>query len=807
MLAGLLASSLASPRLFQTVAELYFAGCAYAVLMIAWNLRTFTADDFALTAARLLALAGVLELLHALSAPGLDLIPNSTLGMSLQFSIAAGFVLAGGFLVAPFIVGRRINEPVAVFLTLAVGTALVASIVWFDVFPATLTQAGAFSAFARVSPLVCALALIGGVAILHYRRLGPERNARWELSCALLAMAGWQLSLSAFPAPTRPQTIVSHTLMVAAAYLLYRAVAETGLTVPAGLLLEHLKKDKAKSEQTYQALFDQVPVGVATFAADGHLRDCNESFTRLAGATREELLGTGPGTLCDRRIAPAIEKALAGEAGEYAGSFHSNGRDVQKWISLRSEPLTNGAGELEGCIAVVTDLTEGKQSEELIERLAFTDELTGLANRRLLHDRLRQAIAAAERSHQQVAVASVNLDRFRTVNDSFGITVGDSLLRAVAARLSELMRRSDTVCRSGGDQFILLVPGVKRASDAIAIADKICESFKRPWSVAEHEFHITASVGMAMYPADAPDAETLIEQSRTAMRGAKQEGGDCCHFYALSMNERASERFAMETALRRALDLDSAQSEGLLVCYQPQVLLKTGQVVGVEALVRWQHPELGMLSPARFIPLAEETQLITHLDRYVLRRACCEAHAWQELTGRSFRLAVNVSARQFRRHDLVTVVGTALQESGLPPECLELEITETVAMAGAERTAQILGQLQDLGVSIALDDFGTGFSSLSHLRQLPIDRLKVDCSFVTNLEDDPSAAAIIKAVLGLGETLGIAVMAEGVETPTQADYLISSGCREAQGYLYARPLSHADCEGLLVSHDTLPTAD
>jgi diguanylate cyclase (GGDEF)-like protein len=423
---------------------------------------------------------------------------------------------------------------------------------------------------------------------------------------------------------------------------------------------------------------------------------------------------------------------------------------------------------------------------------------------------MRQAIAVAERNQSQVAVVSVNLDRFKTVNDSLGSAVGDLLLQAVAKRLTELLRRGDTLCRAGGDQFILLMPDVRRAADTLAIAEKIGESFKRPWKIDDHEFHMTTSIGVAIYPADGTDAGTLIEQAQTAMRRAKQDGGDCCHFYALSMNERAAERFAMETALRRALDtenIDESRGDGnghqLLVFYQPQVDIETGAVVGIEALVRWQHPELGLLPPGSFIPLAEETALIARIDCYVLHQACHQACAWQALIGRPLRLAVNLSSRQFERNDLLQIVESALAESGLPAEQLEIEITETVAMAGNDHTRDILGQLQAMGVSVALDDFGTGFSSLVHLCQLPINRLKVDRSFVMNLEDDASAAAIVDGVLGMGKTLGVDVLAEGVETRAQANYLLSAGCHEVQGFLYSRPLSPDDLEKMLVSDNVL----
>ena len=575
-----------------------------------------------------------------------------------------------------------------------------------------------------------------------------------------------------------------------------------------------LRVDVDTGHEDYRALFEQVPLGVVTFDVAGKLRDCNDYFCQLVSLPREQLAGAPAADMRDPGFAAAIAAALTGEPCRHEGPLSILG-SIDKWVSLRAEPHVNGHGDgsRDGCIAIVTDMTEGKNNEQLIERLAFTDSLTGLANRTLLRDRMRQAIAAAERNRSQVAVVSVNLDRFKIINDSLGSAVGDLLLQAVAKRLTKLLRRGDTLCRSGGDQFILLTPDVKRTADTIAIAEKIGESFKKLWIIGDHEFHITASIGVAIYPADGTDEGTLIEQAQTAMRRAKKEGGDCCHFYALSMNERAAERFAMETALRRALDADHAEDlehagakHQLLVYYQPQIDLETSAVVGIEALVRWQHPDLGLIPPMRFIPLAEETALIARIDCYVLHHACRQARAWQDLLGRPLRLAVNLSARQFERADLLKVVESALAESGLSPHQLELEITETVAMAGSEHTTHILGQLPNMGVSIALDDFGTGFSSLVHLCQLPINRLKVDRSFVMNLEKDTGAAAIVDGVLGMGKTLGVDVLAEGVETREQANYLSNAGCHEVQGFLYSRPLSSEDCEKMLLSHDILGVA-
>jgi diguanylate cyclase (GGDEF)-like protein len=430
-----------------------------------------------------------------------------------------------------------------------------------------------------------------------------------------------------------------------------------------------------------------------------------------------------------------------------------------------------------------------------IEHLAYHDALTGLPNRPLFIDRLIVSLAQAPRAKQKLAVFFLDLDRFKDVNDSLGHSVGDALLKAVAERIRSCVREGDTVARFGGDEFTLLVPRLEHVEDVGKIAQKILETLKIPFLIADRELFAPASIGISIYPGDGTDAETLVRNADTAMYRAKEQGRDNYQLYAPAMNVRALERLALENMLRKAL----AQQE-LRVFYQPMVDLRTSTIVGVEALVRWQHPELGLLSPAHFISVAELSGLIVPIGNWVLRTACRQTRQWQKRFGFPMRVSVNLSARQFQQPDLAIQVLRALQDSGLEPSALDLEITESSAMQNAENTIHALRDLKALGIRIAMDDFGTGYSSLSYLKRFPIDTLKLDKSFVEDVCTDSSDAAIAEAVVLLAHSLNLSVVAEGVETEEQLEFFRRLGCDHIQGYLFSAPVSAVELEALLVEN-------
>jgi diguanylate cyclase (GGDEF)-like protein len=407
-------------------------------------------------------------------------------------------------------------------------------------------------------------------------------------------------------------------------------------------------------------------------------------------------------------------------------------------------------------------------------------------------DHLILALAQASRASQKVAVFFLDLDRFKDINDSLGHSTGDVLLRSVAERIRHCVREGDTVARFGGDEFTLLIPRIENVDDAANIARKVHETLKIPFTIGERELFITTSIGISMYPSDGLDPETLVRNADTAMYRAKDSGRDNYQMYAPAMNARAVERLALENMLRRAVENDE-----LVLFYQPLVLAETKRVVGVEALIRWQHPDLGLLSPAHFISAAELSGLIVPIGNWVLRTACRQTKLWQKRIDPDLSVSVNLSARQFQQANLIDEVRTVLEDTGLPPRKLELEITESNAMQNAENTIHTLRELKQLGVCIAMDDFGTGYSSLNYLKRFPFDTLKLDRSFVRDVCTESSDAAIVSAAIAMAHSLNLHVVAEGVETQEQLEFLKQQKCDRIQGYLFSPPLPLEKIEAYL----------
>ena len=435
------------------------------------------------------------------------------------------------------------------------------------------------------------------------------------------------------------------------------------------------------------------------------------------------------------------------------------------------------------------------RAEERVEHQAHYDLLTDLPNRVMFNDRLILALAHANRHRKMLAILFVDLDRFKTIVDTLGHAIGDHVLRGVAERLSGSLEEGDTLARLGGDEFVILLPQIHRADKAVKLAQKVLEALKPAFYFSGHELHITTSIGIALYPYDGEDADTLLKNADTALYRAKEQGRNNYQLYTPAMNARAFERLALENSLRKALE-----RKEFLLHYQPQQDLKTGEITGMEALLRWQHPDLGLVYPAEFISLAEETGLIVPLGEWVLRTAAAQNKAWQKSGLPPLVVAVNLSARQFQHHDLVESVARVLKETGLDARWLELEITESIAMQNADYTIIILRDLKEMGIQISMDDFGTGYSSLSYLKKFPIDTLKIDQSFVRDLSTDANDAAIANAIIVLAHSLKLKVVAEGVETAEQKAFLKEHDCDKTQGYLFSNPVPAALFENLIRQH-------
>ncbi len=495
----------------------------------------------------------------------------------------------------------------------------------------------------------------------------------------------------------------------------------------------------------------------------------------------------------------SYEKAFQART-RFSIEYRRKRRDgAYRWLLDSGGPRFHPDGELAGFIGSCLDITERKRAEEearsrdvQIHQLAYHDALTGLPNRVLLLDRLGQALAQAERDGAQIAVLYIDLDRFKTINDTLGHPAGDELLRQVASRLRTVVREGDTVARLGGDEFVILLLHVLTARDAAQVAIKALGAMSVPFSVIGHELHATTSIGLGMFPKDGTDAETLLKHADTALYQAKDRGRQQYQFFDARMNAQAHERLLLENHLRRAL----LRGE-LSLHYQPQIDLRSDAVVGVEALLRWQHPERGMVPPDEFIPIAEETGLIAEIGEWVLRTACNQASTWQAAGLPPVRMAVNLSVRQLlRQFDLPGLVGAVLRDSGLAAPSLDLEITESTLLADPGHAIEVLRELHGMGLQITVDDFGTGYSSLSYLKRLPLDRIKIDQSFVRDIPDADDVV-IVQTILAMAKQLKIGVVAEGVETLAQCQFLREQRCEEAQGYLFSHPLRAEACAELL----------
>jgi diguanylate cyclase (GGDEF)-like protein/PAS domain S-box-containing protein len=551
------------------------------------------------------------------------------------------------------------------------------------------------------------------------------------------------------------------------------------------------------AEHTYRMMVEAMNEGVITLAEDGTILYCNRCFADMLNMPLDKIAGSLLQTFVSPFNVATVDQMLQGVVRHKAEIWlrDAHGAELPVFLSpkilhIKDEPTI--------IYMVAMDLTSHKQYEARLEYQANYDALTGLANRNRLHDRLRQAIVSAQRYGHQIAVAFIDLDHFKFINDSLGHHIGDQLLKAVAARLKSCMRENDTVARHGGDEFVVVID--HSAEKVISmLMPKILASVAEPVMVDERELQVTCSIGFSLYPMDGLDADTLLKNADAAMYRAKEQGRNNVQFYTHELNQKIRKRLVMESILRHAL----ARGEFFLH-YQPQVALQTGCVIGVEALIRWNHASEGVIAPSDFIPLAEELGLIVPIGEWVLRTACAQMKAWQQAGLPKISVAVNLSARQFRQRDLAGGIARVLQETGLDPCYLDIELTESMVMHDVELAVATLGKLKAMGIKLSIDDFGTGYSSLSYLKRFPISVLKIDQSFVRDITCDANDAAIARSIIALAHSLKLQVIAEGVETEGQLKYLGLHGCDAIQGYYFSRPLSAEACEQMLLQGKQLP---
>ncbi|MDO9466590.1 MAG: EAL domain-containing protein [Thiobacillus sp.] len=533
-------------------------------------------------------------------------------------------------------------------------------------------------------------------------------------------------------------------------------------------------------------VFEQSGEGILITDAQLNIIMVNQAFTAITGYSEAEALGKTPRLLSSGRHEPAFFRAMWDDIrtqGRWQGEVWNRRKDG----SLYPEQLSiirvlDAQGEVIHYIGISSDITQHKEAQARIQRLAHFDPLTGLPNRALLNDRVNHDLSTAQRNRAQLAVLFVDLDHFKNVNDTLGHRVGDELLVAVAGRLKAVVRDVDTVSRQGGDEFILILPDTS-ADGAGHVAGKLLEVFAKPYQIEDFELTITPSIGIALYPGDGTDFEALSRSADAAMYRSKHDGRNTFRFFTAEMQARSAHNLQMENALRRVLERSQ-----LLLHFQPQLSLPDNRLIGVEALLRWQHPELGMIAPADFIPIAEESGQILSIGEWALRTAVQQMKSWMDAGLAPMTMAVNLSAMQFRHPQLPERVAQILDEVKLPPQYLELELTESVAMDDAPAAIAIMDQLHARGVRMSIDDFGTGYSSLSYLKRFKVHRLKIDQSFVHDIGEDPEDRAIVVAIISLAKSLGLQTIAEGVETEAQLAFLRKQGCNEVQGYYFSKPL-------------------
>jgi len=543
-----------------------------------------------------------------------------------------------------------------------------------------------------------------------------------------------------------------------------------------------LNEAMRESERKYRDVVTTSQDGFWLTDFHGQLQEVNDAYVRLSGYSREELLRMNIAELEANESAEDVEKHIEAIMMAGSGVFETRHRVKSGAVIPVQISVTCSAHHGGFLAAFIRDLTPRNEADAHINHLAHFDALTGLPNRTLFADRFSQALGHAQRNQTPLAVVYLDLDHFKNINDTLGHPVGDRLLVELTSRLMETLRAEDTVSRLGGDEFTLLLPHTDAAS-AARVASKLLDEVARPFLIEDNELVITTSMGISLYPADGEDLETLLRKADTAVNWAKQEERNTFRFFAPEMQGRSARILKLETSLRRALERDE-----LLLHYQPQIGLASGAVVGVEALIRWRHPEHGLISPAEFIPIAESSGLILPIGEWVMRTALRQAKAWLDDGLEIGPMAVNLSAVQFRQKDLLVTVERLLAESGVPPKCFELELTESEAMANPMAAIAIMDKLSGIGIQMSIDDFGTGYSSLNYLKRFRIDKLKIDQSFIRDLANNAEDDAIVQAIISLADTLGFNTIAEGVETAGQLEFLKAHGCHEVQGYFFSRPL-------------------
>ncbi|MES2099284.1 MAG: EAL domain-containing protein [Pseudomonadota bacterium] len=787
---------------WHTLLELASIGVCGAITAVAWNAREPEVPRSVHVLGSACAGALLLDLAHTLSFPGLpDLLGANTASRSVALFMASRLLIALAMLCVAALPWQSDHEPrwvrwvpagVAAYVVLVVGWAFGA--------PASLPALvidGQSLTFAKHAGegLLVGMLLVASVMFAR-RLLTPQPFDTASLLCAAVLMAIGEVVLTLYTSLSDLAVIVGHAYKVLGFWMVYRTVVADSIRAPYQRLMASRHKLR-HSEEELRTITDNIPAMVAFVDTDQRYRFVNRNYQRWLGLKPEDMLGRTAlevyGEEHYSHLQPHIERALAGQTfsvdHRITGVAFARGR----WLNIMYMPKVNADGEVSGVYILSSDITDVMVAERRALFLAEHDELTTLPNRAAFQVAVGKALVHCAREMSQFAVIFVDVDRFKVINDTLGHAAGDHLLQTLATRMKQVVRGRDLVARMGGDEMCLLLHDVRDAAHASEIAERILGALRAPVELRTGmPHHVTVSAGIAIFPQDGTDVETLLRHADIAMYRAKDAGRDGFALFGAHDGGPAEARLNLELELRTAIDTGQ-----LVLHYQPRVDVVTGRPVGMEALVRWQHPERGLLAPGHFIHIAEETGLIVPMGAWVMRQAGAALKRLQAAGAGALTMSVNVSARQFKNPKLVDEVAGMLQLAGCAPHQIELELTESAVMDQPDQAEATMRRLKALGVRLAMDDFGTGYSSLGALKRFPVDCVKIDRSFVNDIPGDAGDAALTRAIIAMGHSLELHVVAEGVERKDQLDFLRREGCDEYQGYFFAKPMAEAALTALL----------
>ncbi|MDR9436205.1 MAG: EAL domain-containing protein [Thiohalophilus sp.] len=757
--------------LFHTLAELFAVMVAIVLAMVAWYTYGFSRNHFLMYLGIGYLWIGVLDLMHTLSYTGMGVLALEGGNASIQFWIVTRYLEAILLLTAPLFFSYRISKR-ALQLVFGGGSVIVMYLVLQEHLPAMFIEGVGLTPTKIVSEyLIVGLLLAAIIVITHYRRLLNRHIYRLMVAsivCTVAAELSFTLYMDLFSLPI----LVGHIFKFLSYWLIFLAVVRTSLSEPYQIL--------TRASSTY----DAVPDPAIVVDSNARIIQVNKAAEKAAGLPRQEMLEQDCHEFFHPRRMQKDECVVCHniDTGTPLENFEIYYPESGEYREVTLTPFDDQS-ETRAMVHVMHNITRKKQAEAELVHSAYYDPLTDFPNRMLAIDRLEQAINHSRRFNMHTAVLFVDLDNFKDINDTLGHKFGDRVLIRMAHNLESCVRKSDTVARWGGDEFLIIIPGLVQLTDVERTVSKIFSRLAKPVYVEEREFLITASIGIAGYPDDGMNVDTMLSNADAAMYLAKQTGKNTYRFYTEGMNERAAERLAMEYRLRRALSNDE-----LYMVYQPKVDIQNGYINGAEALMRWESPEMGAVSPAQFIPLAEESGQIVEIGDWAIHQVCRDLRTMSDHGFDDARVAINISSRQIRNQDFARHLGNILREHAVEPDRLKIEITESLLLEEDSHTVEVLGELREMGISLSLDDFGTGYSSLSYLKRFPFTEIKIDRSFIRDVESDHGDKQLCQAIIAMAESLKLKVVGEGVERPGQLEFLRTYGAHSVQGFLFSKPI-------------------